>query len=94
MKLGTALSYRFAPNWYLGGETMYETEFETEVGQERWSWFAGPSLHYGAKDWWVTATYFDQLRGGREKFAEQDDRGLHLIEKTKQEFRLKVGYNF
>ncbi|MEY2863585.1 MAG: hypothetical protein RLY58_1292, partial [Pseudomonadota bacterium] len=34
IKLGTGLSYRFAPNWYVGAETQYETEFETEVGQE------------------------------------------------------------
>jgi hypothetical protein len=94
IKLGTGLSYRFAPNWYAGAEMMYETEFETEVGQERWSVFAGPNLHYGAKDWWLTATWFPQLRGGREKFDEQDDRDLHLIEKTKHEFRLKLGYNF
>ncbi|MDQ9020340.1 hypothetical protein RFI02_04385 [Acinetobacter sichuanensis] len=94
LQLGTGLSYRFAPNWYAGAETQYETEFETEVGQERWSWFMGPSLHYGSKDYWLTATWFPQLRGGREKFDEQDDRDLHLIEKTKNEFRLKFGYNF
>ncbi|CAB1213282.1 hypothetical protein SFB21_1315 [Acinetobacter bouvetii] len=56
IQLGTGLSYRFAPNWYTSLETQYETEFETEVGQERWSWFLGPSLHYGSKDYWLTAT--------------------------------------
>ena len=94
VQIGTGLSYRFAPNWYGSIETQYETEFETEVGQERWSWFLGPSVHYGAKDYWVTATWFPQLRGGRETFEEQDDKNLHLIEKTKNEFRLKFGYNF
>lgn len=94
IKLGTGLSYRFAPNWYAGAEMMYETEFETEVGQERWSVFAGPSLHYGAQKWWATATWFPQLRGGKEQFDAQDDKDLHLIEKTKHEFRLKLGYNF
>ena len=94
IQLGTGLSYRFAPNWYAGMETQYETEFETEVGQERWTWFMGPSLHYGSKDYWVTASWFNQLRGGREKFDAQDNKDLHLIEKTKNEFRLKFGYNF
>jgi hypothetical protein len=94
MKAGTGLSYRFAPNWYIGAETLYETEFETEVGQERWSWFAGPSLHYGGKDWWATVTWFKQIKGGGEKFEEQDDNDLHLIEKTKQEVRVKVGFEF
>lgn len=94
MKAGTGLSYRFAPNWFIGAETLYETEFETEVGQERWSWFAGPSLHYGGKDWWATVTWFKQIKGGGEKFEEQDDNDLHLIEKTKQEVRVKVGFEF
>lgn len=92
--IGTGLSYRFAPNWSIGAEVFYETEFETEVGTERWSVHAGPSLHYGAHDWWATLTWLPQLRGGGEKFDEQDDRHLHLIEKTKQEVRLKVGFNF
>lgn len=99
--LGTGLSYRFAPRWFVGIEAMYETEFETEVGQERWSVFAGPSLHYGSSQWWATLTWFKQLEGGGELLepfgtatpvAPDDD--LHLIEKTKTEIRLKLGYNF
>jgi opacity protein-like surface antigen len=92
-KLGTGASYRFAPNWYVGAETVYETEFETEVGQERWSWFAGPSIHYGGKKWWATLTYFNQLAGGKEKYIGQTE-DLHLIEKTRNELRFKLGYNF
>ena len=91
-KLGTGISYRFSPGWFVGAEAMYETEFETEVGQERWSVFAGPSLHYGASQWWATLTWFKQLEGGGELVQETDD--LHLIEKTKDEVRLKLGYNF
>ncbi|TNE60980.1 MAG: hypothetical protein EP335_17690 [Alphaproteobacteria bacterium] len=91
--LGTGLSYRFAPNWYLGAEIEYQTEFETEVGQERWSVFGGPSIHYGGAKWWATATWLPQLSGGGETYDGQPD-GLHLIEKTKNEFILKVGLNF
>jgi hypothetical protein len=101
---GVGASYRFAPNWYLGVEMLYDTEFETEVGQERWSLQAGPTLHYGSRKWWATFTWFPQVRGGGEMFdaasfngqafAGQDDRNLHLIEKTKTEVRLKVGINF
>lgn len=93
--LGTGLTYRVAPNWYVGGELQYQTEFETEVGQERWSVFGGPSLHYGAEKWWLTVTWFPQWRGGGfETYAGQQDENLHLIEKTEQEFRFKLGYNF
>jgi hypothetical protein len=91
---GTGLSYRFAPDWFIGAELLYETEFETEVSQERWSVFAGPSLHYGSNKWWATLTWLPQLRGGGEKYEGQTDDNLHLIEKTKQESRLKIGFNF
>lgn len=93
-KLSTGLSYRFVPNWYVGFEGLYETEFETEVGQERWSFFAGPTLHYGGEKFWVSLTYLSQLEGGGEQYNDQADSDLHLIEKTKNEMRLKVGLNF
>ncbi|MBA3582273.1 MAG: hypothetical protein H0W44_07460 [Gammaproteobacteria bacterium] len=94
LSVGTGLSYRVVSNWFIGAETIYETEFETEVGQERWSWFAGPSIHYGSADWWLTLTYFKQLEGGKEQYPDQADTDLHLIEKTKQEIRAKIGFNF
>lgn len=94
-KAGTGLSYRFAPNWFVGGEVVYETEFETTVGQERKSVQAGPTVHYGARDWWMTLSWLPQLSGGGfENYPGQTDTNLHLIEKTKQEFRLKLGFNF
>lgn len=90
---GTGLSYRFMPNWYVGVETQYETEYETEVAMERDSVFAGPTLHYGGESFWLTLTWFDQVRGGGETYEGQPS-GLHLIEKTEQEVRFKVGLNF
>lgn len=90
---GTGLSYRFLPNWYFGAETLYETEYETEVAMERNSVFAGPSLHYGGEKFWLTLTWFDQIRGGGETYEGQPS-GLHLIEKTEQELRFKIGVNF
>jgi hypothetical protein len=93
-KAGTGLSYRFSDNWFIGAELLYEEERETEVDLERYSFFAGPSLHYGSNQWWATVTWFKQLKGGGEKFAEQTDNNLHLIEKTEQELRFKFGYNF
>lgn len=91
---GTGLSYRFAPNWFAGAEVLYEVEHETEVGRERWSIHAGPSIHYGAKKWWATLSWMPQIRGGGETYAGQTDVNLHLVEKTKQEVRLKIGFNF
>ena len=94
VKAGSGLSFRVAPRWYLGTEALYETEHETEVGEERWSIFAGPSIHYGSESWWSTLTWIQQLRGGGEVHSAQTDDGLHLVEKTKYEVRFKVGLNF
>jgi hypothetical protein len=94
LSTGTGLTYRFAPSWFIGAETLYETEFETEVGQERWSIFLGPTLHYAAERWWATLTWFNQVKGGGEQYPDQPDTDLHLIEKTKNEYRLKIGVNF
>ena len=95
-KFGTGITYRFMPNWFAGAEALYETEYETEVGRERWSWFAGPTLHYGSQKWWATLTAFQQLAGNGNggAFPGQDRGDLHLVEKTKNEIRLKVGLNF
>lgn len=93
LRLGSGLSYRVAPNWFIGGETQWAAEYETEVGQERWSLFAGPSIHYGGKKLWATLTWFPQVSGGGERYEGQVGH-LHLIEKTENEFRLKLGYNF
>jgi opacity protein-like surface antigen len=92
--LGFGASYRFASNWSIGFETEYQTEFETEVGQERYTWFAGPTIHYGGAQWWATLTWFEQLKGGKEQYVGQSDSNLHLIEKTEHELRFKLGYNF
>lgn len=93
LKLGTGASYRFLPKWYIGAEVLYETEYETEVGQERWSFFSGPSLHYGAQKWWLTATWLKQVVGGGEVFDDQE-KDRHLIEKTENEYKVKIGFNF
>lgn len=91
---GTGLSYRFAPNWSVGVETLYESEYETEVGQERWSVFAGPTLHYGSEKFWATLTWFNQLQGGGNPNSAQLDDNLQLIERTKNEIRIKFGIEF
>ena len=91
---GTGISYRFANNWFIGAEIIYETEFETEVGQERFSWQVGPSIHYGSQSFWATFSWLPQVYGGGEQFDEQNDSNLHLIEKTKQEFIFKFGVDF
>jgi hypothetical protein len=93
LDLGAGASYRFAPNWFAGIEGIYAQENETEVGLERWTFQAGPSLHYGGQKFWGTLTFLQQIQGGGEKYEGQTERNLHLIEKTQYEARLKFGVN-
>jgi hypothetical protein len=88
------VSYRVAPNWFVGVEGLYEEEHETEIGQERWTFQAGPNVHYASNKWWATFTWLPQIRGGGSPYPGQTEDNLHLIEKTKEEWRLKVGFNF
>ena len=94
LKVATGLSYRVFNNCYLGIEALYEEEYETEVGKERYSLFLGPTIHYARKKWSTTIGYIQQIRGGGEAFDEQDVSNLHLIEKTKNEWRVLFAYNF
>ena len=91
-KIATGLSYRFANNWYVSAELLYEEEYETEVDRERHSVFVGPGLHYEGQRWGMSVGYMRQIEGGDELVEPGDD--LHLVEKTKNEFMLKVSYNF
>jgi hypothetical protein len=92
LNASTGLSYRILPSLFVGGEMQWTSEYETEVGNERWSIFAGPTIHYGGKRLWATFTWFPQIVGGGETYPGQPS-GLHLIEKTRDEFRLKLGIN-
>lgn len=88
----TGLSYRFAPKWFAGVEARHHSEYPGFKEREHWAVFAGPSLHYGAKRWWWTLTWLPQIEGAPVDPARSDS--LHLDEHEKNEYRLKVGYNF
>ncbi len=95
----TGLSYRFAPNWFGGVEARHHQD----ILNGEWNhhdFFAGPTLHYGAKKWNFTLSYLRQLYGN-PSWSGYDvdpvlypDNRFHLEEDTKNELRLKVGTNF
>lgn len=92
LEFTTGLSYRFAPNWFAGIEGRYHSEypgFPSKVHREHYAVFLGPTLHWGGERAWFTATWLPQLAG-----SPSPDGSLHLEEHEKNEFRLKVGYNF
>ena len=87
------VSYRFAPNWFIGFEGRIRAEYpEFDIKKfEHRVVFIGPSLHYGAKSWWATASYGYQVYG---KGIDEPLNGKTYAEEARNEFRLKVGFNF
>lgn len=91
LQFSAGLSYRFAPHWFAGVETLATSAFErmhpNELGE--YAVFAGPNLHYAEKRWWATLTVLPQLTGWPESNGQRD---LDHFEKL--QVRLKVGFNF
>jgi hypothetical protein len=93
LQSGAGVAYRFAPNWFIGAETTVRSEwpmfdfnnFEHVVV------YAGPSLHYSSKRWWVTLTGVYQAWGNG---VDEPDNGKTYAEETTWKVRLKVGFNF
>jgi hypothetical protein len=71
INLSTGLSYRFAPNWSIGGEFMNEREFSrlafwhSGVATNS-AYDIGPVVHYGGKHFYITATFLTQLPWGSD----------------------------
>jgi hypothetical protein len=89
----TGISYRFARNWFIGAEANIRAEYPMFDFNnfEHVVVYAGPSLHYSAKRWWVTLTAVYQVWG--EGVDEPHD-GKTYAEETTWKARLKVGFNF
>lgn len=91
LQFSAGLSYRFAPNWFVGIETLATSAFERmhldKLGE--YAVFAGPNLHYANKQWWATLTVLPQLTGWPETHGQRE---LEHFEKL--QVRLKVGINF
>ena len=90
---GAGVSYRFAPGWFIGVEGHWRSEYpEFDLGfHEHTVVFVGPSLHYGAEKWWATFSYGYQVYGSG---VDEPDNGKTYAEEARNEFRLKVGFNF
>jgi hypothetical protein len=87
------VSYRFAPNWFIGVEARVRSEYPNfDFGfHEHTVVFVGPALHYGGKKWWSTLSYGYQVWGTG---VDEPVSGKTYLEEARNEFRLKVGFNF
>ncbi len=90
---GAGVAYRFAPKWFIGLEGHWRSEYpEFDLGfHEHTVIFIGPSVHYAAQRWWATASYGYQIYGNG---IDEPDNGKTFAEEARNEFRLKIGFNF
>ena len=59
-----ATSYRFAPNWSVGAEFLNEHEYTASYkfsNEANSGYYFGPTVHFGAKKFFLTATFVRQL---------------------------------
>lgn len=90
---GTGVSYRFAPNWFVGLEANIRAEWPMFMFNnfEHAVVYTGPSIHYSSERWWITLTYVGQAWG--QGVGEPSD-GRTYAEETDNQVRLKIGFNF
>ncbi len=104
VNFGVAASYRFAANWYGGLELQNEREFAgfdpfKADARTNLAWYFGPTLHYGGKGYFVTATVLKQMKGAKDYANDPADsfvvNGItNADDFEKYRVRLKVGFYF
>ncbi|WP_443749875.1 DUF6662 family protein [Asticcacaulis solisilvae] len=104
VNFGFAASYRFAPNWYGGLEFQNEHEWAgfnpfKAANRTNVANYFGPTLHYGGKGYFITATILKQMRGGRDYADDAADSQVvngisNADDFEKYRFRLKAGFYF
>lgn len=93
IETATGLTYRAAPHWWVGAEARYHSvypDWTHGLHRENYAVYAGPSVHFDADEWAVTATWLPQLFGGPGK----SDSALEFDDHERRELRLKISHEF
>jgi hypothetical protein len=93
IELATGLSYRVTPKLWLGVEGRYHSvypDWTHGLHRENYAVYAGPSVHYEAGEWSLTATWLPQLFGGPGAAGSSLDFEDH----ERNELRVKVSREF
>ncbi len=104
LDVAAGISYRFAPNWYIGFEARAQADFLEaafiSVNELNWGRnfqrgiYAGPSIHYGGKHYWATLGVLTQVWGGPDKGSPDSDNGKNWDEHERFHVGFTVGRNF
>ncbi|HEX5257780.1 MAG TPA: DUF6662 family protein [Sphingomicrobium sp.] len=93
IETATGLTYRVAPNWWVGAEARYHSaypDWTQGLHRENYAVYAGPSVHFDADEWAVTATWLPQLFGGPGRAGSS----LEFDDHERRELRLKISHEF
>jgi hypothetical protein len=93
VEVASGLSYRATPKLWLGVEGRYHSvypDWTHGLHRENYTVYAGPTVHYAAGEWSVTATWLPQLFGS----PSRPGSSLELHDHEKREFRLKISREF
>jgi hypothetical protein len=93
LEVASGVSYQVAPRWWVGVEGRYHSVYPDwmhGLHRENYAVYAGPSVHYAAGEWAVTATWQPQLFGS----TSGPGSSLELDDHEKRELRLKLSHEF
>ena len=93
LEVASGLSYRVTPKLWLGVEGRYHSvypDWTHGLHRENYAVYAGPTVHYAAGEWSVTATWLPQLFGS----PSRPGSSLELHDHEKRELRLKISREF
>jgi len=102
LELTSGIAYQFAPRWHAGVEYRHHRGYEgrgfSAAKREYAVNFVGPSMHYGGRNWWITATFLKQLANAK---AYTDAAAADVIggrfygeHHEREELRLRLGFSF
>lgn len=103
LNLGIGVSYRFASNWSAGFELEHEREYSSFSVQDKYrtnvATYLGPNIHYGGKNFFVTATFLTQIGGGKDYASDPGSSFVvggrnYADDFEKDRLRVKAGYYF
>ena len=70
LNINLGASYRFAPKWFAGIEFLDEREYSSFRIANRFrtnnAYYLGPTIHFGDKNFFVTAAFVSQMQGARD----------------------------
>jgi hypothetical protein len=98
MNFNFAASYRFAPNWWAGFEFLNEQERDSLVFENTINsgYYIGPNIHFGGKEYFVTATAVTQLPWASEHGATVPGAMAHgyVYDNDFEKYRVRVKAGF